>query len=435
MVADSKQSTLPAAASQKPSLNVPASPIQSYLQRSACNINYRRRLKRGSISSFSTRRLISATPSKWERLPRKSLLPGVLGLIGFVSPSPTLFVDRRGDSFLPNPMTPIPTRKLPGTSLHASMLCLGGVFFGNELDERATFALLDRFAELGGNFIDTARIYSDWIPGETSRSERILGDWIKSRGRRDALVIATKGAHPFLQSLDQPRTSAAEIRADLEGSLRSLRLEKIDLYWLHRDDATRPVEHYIDLLNTFVREGKVHAFGASNWTAARLRAANAYARESGQLGFAADQPFWCLGVAQSRPPPYSGYVKFDRELDRFHQETHLPVVAYTSQANGFFSKFALSSNERPANFEKHDFHTPPNVAAARIVLELAAAKRVTPSAIVLGYLLSRTYAVFPIIGCRTLAQLENSAIAPQVRLSTDELQRLESASQSGLVVN
>lgn len=332
-------------------------------------------------------------------------------------------------------MNRIPHRPLPGTSLHASALCLGGVYFGNELDERATFALLDRFAELGGNFIDTARIYSDWVPGETSRSERILGDWIHARGRRDTLVISTKGAHPSLQALDRPRTSAAEIRDDVEGSLKSLRLETIDLYWLHRDDPARPVEHFIDLLNTFVQEGKMRGFGASNWTAARLRAANSYARESGQLGFAADQPFWCLGVAQSRPPPFSGFVKFDGELDRFHRETSLPVVPYTSQANGFFSKFALPPSQQPKGFEQHNFHTPPNVAAARIVMELAAAKRVTPGAIVLGYLLSRSYPVFPIIGCRTLAQLEDSAAAAPVRLSTEELRRLENVSQSGLVAS
>lgn len=330
-------------------------------------------------------------------------------------------------------MTRIPSRILPGTRLSASTLCLGGVYFGNELDEPASFALLDRFTDLGGNFVDTARIYSDWVPGEKSRSERVLGDWIKSRARRDTLVIATKGAHPLLESLDKPRTSEAEIRSDVEGSLRSLRVETIDLYWLHRDDQARPVEHFIDLLNAVVREGKVRAFGASNWTAARLRAANAYARESGQLGFAAEQPFWCLGVAQSRPPPYSGYVKFDAELERFHRETGSAVVPYTSQANGFFSKFALPPEKRPANFEKHDFHTPPNVAAAQIVVELASAKGVSPSAIVLGYLLSRPYPVFPIIGCRTLAQLEDSCAAVQVRLTPAELQRLENASQSGLV--
>src|SRR5882757_1565014 len=96
---------------------------------------------------------------------------------------------------------------LPGLPLTVSSFCLGGVPFGNTIDERATFALLDRFVELGGNFVDTARIYSDWVPGEKRRSERILGDWMAARGHRGKLVISTKGAHPFIDSLTTPRTS------------------------------------------------------------------------------------------------------------------------------------------------------------------------------------------------------------------------------------
>lgn len=324
---------------------------------------------------------------------------------------------------------------LPHTALVVSPLCLGGVPFGNTIDEAATFALLDRFVALGGNFIDTARIYSDWVPGELRRSERVLGDWLQARGTRDRIVISTKGAHPFIDSLDVPRTSAAEIRDDLEGSLRKLRTDTIDLYWLHRDDHTRPVEHFIDLLNTFQREGKIRAFGASNWTAARLRAAHQYAHASRQQGFVANQPFWCLGVAQSRPPPFTGYVKFDADTYRFHRETGLAVVPYTSQANGFFSKLALPPAQHPANLAQHDFHTPPNLAAGKIVIELAAAKGVAPSAIVLAYLWSRPFPVLPIIGCRTLAQLEDSVAALAVRLTPTEIASLETASQSGLPVD
>lgn len=321
---------------------------------------------------------------------------------------------------------------LPGTSLSVSPLCLGGTLFGNTITEAETFALLDRFVALGGNFVDTARIYSDWVPGELRRSERILGDWLRDRGYRSRLVLATKGAHPFVDSPTTPRSSAAEIRDDLEGSLRTLRTDVIDLYWLHRDDLSRPVEHFIDLLNTFLREGKIRAFGASNWTAARLRAAHDYARQSGQQGIAANQPFWCLGVAQSRPPPFSGYVKFDADTYRFHRETGLAVVPYTSQAKGFFSKFALPAAQQPAGFSRHDFHTPPNLAAGKIVVELAAAKGATPSAIVLAYLWSRPFPVVPIIGCRTITQLEDCIAALSVRLTPAELATLESAGQSGL---
>jgi aryl-alcohol dehydrogenase-like predicted oxidoreductase len=313
---------------------------------------------------------------------------------------------------------------LPGTTLAPSPLCLGGVPFGNPIGERETFALLDRFVELGGNFIDTARIYSDWLPGELRRSERVLGDWLTARRHRASLVIATKGAHPFIESLDVPRTSAAEIRDDLEGSLRTLRTDVVDLYWLHRDDPARPVSHFIDLLNVFLREGKIRAFGASNWSVARLRAAHDYARASGQQGFIANQ--------QSRPPPFTGWVKFDAEMDRFHRETGLAVIPYTSQAHGFFSKLALPPAQRPANFAEHEFHTPPNLAAGKTVLELAAAKGVAPSAIVLAYLRSRPFPVIPIVGARTPAQLADSFAALPVQLSRDELAALEAASQSGL---
>jgi aryl-alcohol dehydrogenase-like predicted oxidoreductase len=317
---------------------------------------------------------------------------------------------------------------LPGTSLTVSPLCLGSVPFGNTISEADTFALLDRFVALGGTFIDTARIYSDWVPGEKRRSERVLGDWLAARGNRAKLIIATKGAHPFIESVDVPRTSAAELRDDLEGSLRTLRTDVIDLYWLHRDDPARPVEQFIDALNAFYREGKVRAFGASNWTTARLRAANAYAKQSGQLGFTANQPFWCLGVAKARPPAFIGYVKFDAEMERFHRETGMAVIPYTSQANGFFSKLARGD----AGLEKHEFHVPANLAVGRIVCELAALKRVAPSAIVLAYLWSRPFPVVPIIGSRTPAQLEDCFAALPVRLTSAELAALESASQSGL---
>jgi aryl-alcohol dehydrogenase-like predicted oxidoreductase len=322
----------------------------------------------------------------------------------------------------------MPLIPLPGTPLAVSPLCLGGVPFGNTITEAESFALLDRFVALGGNFLDTARIYSDWVPGELRRSERILGDWMTVRHNRAQLVLATKGAHPFIDSVDRPRTSAAEIRDDLEGSLRTLRTDVIDLYWLHRDDETRPVGHFIDLLNAFLREGKIRAFGASNWTAARLRAAHDYAKQSSQQGFTANQPFWCLGVAASRPPPFKGFVKFDADTYRFHRETGLAVTPYTSQANGFFSKLARGDT----GLEKHDFHVPANLAAGRIVQELAAAKGVTPSAIVLAYLWSRPFPVIPIIGSRTISQLEDGIDALPVRLTPAERTALETTSQSGL---
>ncbi len=322
--------------------------------------------------------------------------------------------------------------RLAGIPLAVSPLCLGGVPFGAPLDDVASFALLDHFAERGGNFIDTARMYSDWLPGERSRSERVLGDWLRARRIRDRVVVATKGMHPDLATLCVPRSSAAEIRTDLEGSLRTLRVDVIDLYWLHRDDPARPVEHFVDVLNVFVREGKVRAFGLSNWTAGRLRAAHDYACRSGQQTLAANQPFWCLGNRQSKPPPHLGLAWLDRSVHDFHVESGIAVVPYTAQAKGFFAKAQLRSEAQPRDFAEHEFNTPANQALARVVGGMARARGVTANAVVLGYLWTRPFPVVPIVGAGHPSQLDDNFAAIGFRLSAEELRTLETASNSGL---
>jgi aryl-alcohol dehydrogenase-like predicted oxidoreductase len=316
-----------------------------------------------------------------------------------------------------------------------SALCLGGVSFGlPELDDRATFALLDHFTALGGNFIDTAHMYSDWIPGEKNRSERVLGDWLRDRGNREKIILATKGMHPALDRAQTRRSSAAEIRDDLEGSLRVLRVETIDLYWLHRDDPARPVSHFIDLLNTFLREGKIRNFGASNWTADRLREAHRYALASGQVSFSANQPYWALGILNAREPAFMGAVRFDAGMDSFHRETGIAVVPYSSQAKGFYSLLALPLSARPAGFEKHEYHVAANLALGKLVLSLARRHDVPPVAIALAYLRQRPYPVFPIIGSTSLPHTTESFTMLRVTLTPAELAQLESASASGLPV-
>jgi aryl-alcohol dehydrogenase-like predicted oxidoreductase len=327
---------------------------------------------------------------------------------------------------------PMQRVRLPGTSFDVSPLCLGGVPLGAPLSDAQSFALLDRFAELGGNFIDTARIYSDWIPGETRRSERVLGDWLRTRGHRERIVLATKGAHPDLANESVPRSSADEIRDDLEGSLRKLRVDVIDLYWLHRDDPARPVEHFVDLLNCFLREGKIRAWGVSNWTAPRLRAAHDYARRSGQVGFVANQPFWCLGHRQAKPPGFNGWVKLDAAAHAFHVESGTAAIPYTAQAKGFFSKVTLPAERQPRDLAQHEFHTEANLALARLVAEIARIHGVTPNAVVLAYLWTRPFPVVPIIGASSPTQLDDNFAAIGFRLTPAELAALECAAGSGV---
>ncbi len=148
------------------------------------------------------------------------------------------------------------TIPIPNTALTPSVLCLGTVSIGATLDRETSFDMLDKFFEHGGTFIDTAKIYSDWIPGEKSRSEKVIGAWIKERKNRERVILATKGAHPELSSMHIPRLSKVEITADLEASLRHLQVDYLDLYWLHRDDPACPVAEVLETLSGLVRAGQ-----------------------------------------------------------------------------------------------------------------------------------------------------------------------------------
>jgi aryl-alcohol dehydrogenase-like predicted oxidoreductase len=219
---------------------------------------------------------------------------------------------------------------IPNTDLVVSVLCLGTGEAGANYDRATGFAMLDTFIEQGGNLLDTAHVYSDWIPGERSRSEKLIGAWMHRNGRhnRSGVLIATKGAHPDLDSMQVGRLSPAEIQADLEESLRFLQVEAIDLYWLHRDDSTRPVEEIIDTLEAQVQAGKIRYYGCSNWQLARIVAARRYAAQRGVNGFAAVQNLWSLAKPilpeiMRRDPTLA---VMDDELWQYHRESGLAAI-------------------------------------------------------------------------------------------------------------
>src|SRR5580658_2409715 len=161
-------------------------------------------------------------------------------------------------------------KKIGNTDVDVFPLCLGGNVFGWTADDRQSFAVLDAYAAAGGNFIDTADVYSAWVPGHSGgESETIVGRWMAARGNRRRMVIATKvGLKPGLEGL-----SAKTIRAAAEASLRRLQTDRIDLYYAHRDDEATPLEETLGAFDALVREGKVRHIAASNYTAARLAAA------------------------------------------------------------------------------------------------------------------------------------------------------------------
>jgi aryl-alcohol dehydrogenase-like predicted oxidoreductase len=228
--------------------------------------------------------------------------------------------------------------RLPKTDIQVSALCLGVAEIGIRQTEVQAHRLLDYWVQKGGNGIDTARVYSDWIAGEKHRSERIVGDWLRAAGVRKQIVLATKAGHPLFENGSRVRLSPSELRQDLEGSLETLGTDYIDVWFLHRDDESIPLEEIIDSCDAFVRDGRVKALGAANWTARRIRKANDYACRAGKAGFVATQLFWNLGSRHHRGLEPT-LRSMDNDAEQLHEAANLVAMRYSSQAGGFFSNW------------------------------------------------------------------------------------------------
>lgn len=315
-----------------------------------------------------------------------------------------------------------PARRIGKTEMLAFPLALGTGGLGVRMTEAAAFELLDTFAEAGGNVLDTARVYSDWVPGESHRSERIIGDWLRARGNRAGVILSTKGGHPELGRMGVPRLDAGSLRVDVEGSLVSLRVETIDLYWLHRDDPGRPVAEILESLSSFVREGKIRHYGFSNWSAARIRQAVRHCRDHGAPEPVGDQALLNIGCRHMRPLSDPTMAVYSRDLEEADVDLGLTTFAYSSQANGFFTKLSRSQGSAEAAAQEaalrgSPYDTEENRALFSSIDRHARALGLSVTAMVLGFLLSRSHATIPIVGPRTVEQLRDSLAAAGARLS------------------
>jgi aryl-alcohol dehydrogenase-like predicted oxidoreductase len=311
--------------------------------------------------------------------------------------------------------------RLPHTNLDVSSLCLGSSEFGSKLDRATCWQLLDAFVDGGGNFIDTANVYGDWVAGTKSLSEKVIGAWLAERGKRDKMVVATKGAHPLLSSMHVPRCAPQDIIHDIEQSLGHLQTDVIDLYWLHRDDPARPTGEIIETLAGQVKAGKIRYFGCSNWRVDRIAAANAYAAAHGVPGFVADQMLWNAAKLDVAAVPDKTTVAMEPALYRYHEETKLAAVPYSSQAHGLLHKLATGREDAIRANQKAMYPLAANRRRAVAIRTLAQELNVSLTAVVLGYLQSQPFVTVPIIGAQTLPHLQDSLAGTGVWL--DEEQR------------
>ena len=311
---------------------------------------------------------------------------------------------------------------IPKTDLNAAVICLGTGGLGSVTDRETSFRMLDAYLDAGGNFIDTAKVYADWLPGERSISEKTIGAWVNARGNRSKVILATKGAHPDLSSMSVPRLSAGEIVSDLDASLKHLGTDTIDLYWLHRDDPERPVEDILGTLAQQTKAGKVRYFGASNWKVERLKAAQNWAYQNQVSGFVASQIFWNIGLPDPERIGDKTIAYMDAATWRYHVDKGLAVLAYTSQANGYFTRRA--AGEAVSETLRQVYHQVENEARLECIRALSGQTGLSASQIGLAYLTCQPFPAFPIIGSRTQEQLEDSLTAADVTLTPGQVSYL-----------
>ena len=315
------------------------------------------------------------------------------------------------------------TLSIPNSDISTSQICLGCGPIGSALQREESFALLDAFYERGGRFLDTAHVYADWIPGTKSLSEKMLGHWFHASGLRDDIVIATKGAHPLLSSMQVSRMSPEDITTDVTESLEFMQTDRIDVYWLHRDATHLPVSEIIDALNEHVRAGRLRYLGCSNWHINRIREANEYAAANGLEGFAANQPMWSLAVPDLANWPDQTLVAMDAEGLEFHREMQVAAIPYSSQAHGYYTK--LDAGKALGDGTRKLYDSEANLERLPKVQNLAKKYGVGVTEIALAYLMAHLFPVFPIVGCKNIEQLDDSLKAFNVTLTPEDVAYLD----------
>ncbi|MFC6100681.1 aldo/keto reductase [Olivibacter domesticus] len=312
-------------------------------------------------------------------------------------------------------------RKLGLSDLEVSPITFGGNVFGWTLNEQESFNILDALIDNGFNFIDTADVYSKWVPGNKGgESETIIGNWLAKRGKRDDVIIATKlGAE---MSENKKGLKAAYVKSAIETSLQRLKTDYVDLYQTHYDDEDTPVGETIQALNDLIKEGKVRYIGASNYKAERVYESNEFARKNNLQPYISLQPLYNLFDREH----------FEKEYLPLVQDENLAVLNYYALASGFLSgKYRSESdlNKSPRGEGIKKYLNDRGYRILTVMDEIAANKNIAPAQIAIAWLLHKPFITAPIASATNQKQLDDLLKATEIKLSDEEVRLLDRASE------
>lgn len=311
--------------------------------------------------------------------------------------------------------------QLGESNLHVSSLCFGSNVLGWTVDEKLGFKILDAITEKAGcNFIDTADVYSNWVPGhQGGESETVLGKWMKSRGNRSKLIIATKVG--FKMAPDKGGLSKSHIFTSVDDSLKRLQTDYIDLYQAHTDDLDTPLEETLFAFNELIKQGKVKAIGASNYNAERLQTALTVSEKCGYARYESLQPLYNLYDRK----------EYEQELEPLCVSHGLGVITYYSLAAGFLtgkyrSQEDLKNKARGNTVQK--YLNDRGLKILKALDQLAQEYAIKPATLALAWVMARPSITAPIVSATDLQQVNDLASAIQFQLPTSALEMLDQAS-------
>ncbi len=308
-------------------------------------------------------------------------------------------------------------RQLGKTGIEVAPLCFGGNVFGWTIDQKTSFQVMDSFIESGFNFIDTADVYSRWVPGNKGgESETIIGNWMKERKIREQVVIATKVGMEMAS--DKKGLRAAYIKQAVEDSLQRLQTDYIDLYQAHTDDMETPIEETLAAFDALVKEGKVRAIGASNFNAKRLKESLHISEEQGFASYVTLQPKYNLHDREY----------FEKELEPLCLNKEVGVIPYYSLASGFLTGKYRSKDDikQSARGERAmSYLDERGVKILNALDDISKAHQVKPATIALAWLMQRSSITAPIASATSVEQLKDLTKAAQIKLATVEVEKLD----------
>ncbi len=306
--------------------------------------------------------------------------------------------------------------KITGTDLTAAKIVLGSDAFGTDMTESESFQMLDVYAEAGGNIVDTASVYQNWLGLGEHMSEKTIGKWLVSRGMRDKMIVVTKGGH-FDIPTNTPRLTYECVRYDFEKSLENLKTDCIDIYYLHKDNTDIDSTELVDMLNS-VAGKNARYLGVSNWSYDRIKTANDYAKAHGLKPIIASQMRHT--IAKPNCADDGIFSMTESEYEKYAADT-LNVFAFSAQAKGFFALLDIGGIECLSDWARKDYLNNYNLSMYERIKAVANEHGTNVSAVVLAALIADDKVnTFAQIGPRKLDQLISSLSDSDLELTATE---------------